>query len=96
MSEIDRATVAKIARLARLKIDEDALEPMAGELTKILDWVEQLSEVDTDNIAPMSSPVDAKLRWRDDTVTDGNVRDKVLKNAPHDEYGFFAVPKVIE
>lgn len=96
MSNIDRATVAKIARLARIKIEDDKLEPLAGELNNIIGWVEQLSEVNTDNIEPMASVVDAKLRWREDKVTDGNKAESVLKNAPNAEYGFFAVPKVIE
>lgn len=96
MSNIDQATVAKIARLARIKIEDDKLEPLAGELNNIIGWVEQLNEVNTDNIEPMASVVDAKLRWRDDKVTDGNKVDSVLKNAPNAEYGFFAVPKVIE
>lgn len=96
MSDIDKATVAKIARLARIKTEEDKLEGLASELNNILGWVEQLSEVNTDNIAPMSSVVDAKLRWRTDDVTDGAKADSVLKNAPKPEYGFFAVPKVIE
>lgn len=96
MSNIDKATVAKIARLARIKIDEEKLEPMAGELNNILGWVEQLAEVNTDNIEPMSSVVDAKLRWREDAVDDGDKADSVLKNAPNAEFGFYAVPKVIE
>ena len=96
MSDIDKATVAKIARLARIKIDDAKLEPLAGELNQILDWVEQLDEVDTDGVAPMASVVDAKLRWRADEVTDGDKQTSVLKNAPKPEYGFFAVPKVIE
>ncbi len=96
MSNIDQATVAKIARLARIKIEDDKLEPLAGELNNIIGWVEQLNEVNTDNIEPMASVVDAKLRWRDDKVTDGDKADSVLKNAPKAEYGFFAVPKVIE
>lgn len=96
MSDIDKATVAKIARLARIKTEEDKLEGLANELNNILGWVEQLSEVNTDDIAPMSSVVDAKLRWRKDEVTDGAKPDSVLKNAPKPEYGFFAVPKVIE
>ncbi|WP_417463991.1 Asp-tRNA(Asn)/Glu-tRNA(Gln) amidotransferase subunit GatC [Kordiimonas sp.] len=96
MSNIDKATVAKIARLARIKIEDEKLEPLAGELNNILGWVEQLDEVNTDNIEPMSSVVDAKLRWRADEITDGNCQEKVLKNAPRGEYGFFAVPKVIE
>lgn len=96
MSEIDTATVAKIARLARIKIEEDQLAPLAGELNNIVGWIEQLAEVDTDNIEPMSSVVDVKLRWRDDVVTDGDKSEAVLANAPEGEYGFFAVPKVIE
>jgi aspartyl-tRNA(Asn)/glutamyl-tRNA(Gln) amidotransferase subunit A len=96
MSNIDKATVAKIARLARIKIEDEKLESLAGELNNILGWVEQLDEVNTDNIEPMSSVVDAKLRWRADEVTDGDKQQSVLKNAPRGEYGFFAVPKVIE
>ncbi|MBV1889185.1 MAG: Asp-tRNA(Asn)/Glu-tRNA(Gln) amidotransferase subunit GatC [Proteobacteria bacterium] len=96
MSNIDTATVAKIARLSRIKIEDDKLEPLAGELNNILGWVEQLSEVNTDNIQPMSSVVDVKLRWRADEVTDGDKQESVLKNAPNGEYSFFAVPKVIE
>ncbi len=96
VSEIDAGTVAKIARLARIKLDDAQQEPLAQELTNILDWVEQLGEVNTDDIQPMASPVDAKLVWREDIVTDGNKRDDVLANAPRKEFGFFAVPKVIE
>lgn len=96
MSNIDKATVARIARLARIKIEDEKLEPLAGELNNILGWVEQLGEVNTDDIQPMSSVVDAKLRWRQDEVNDGDKADSVLKNAPNAEYGFFAVPKVIE
>tara|TARA_R110002096_G_scaffold46517_1_gene124111 strand:- start:1324 stop:1614 length:291 start_codon:yes stop_codon:yes gene_type:complete len=96
MSDIDKATVAKIARLSRIKIEEDKLEPLAGELNQILGWVEQLDEVNTDNVEPMASVVEAKLRWRKDEITDGDKQQSVLKNAPRGEYGFFAVPKVIE
>jgi len=96
MSEINEQTVARIARLARVRLDDDKLAPMAQELNSILGWVEQLNEVDTDGIEPMASPVDAKLVWREDGVTDGDKQDSVLKNAPRREYGFFAVPKVIE
>lgn len=96
MSQIDTATVAKIARLARIKIEDDKLEPLAGELNNIVGWIEQLAEVDTDNIEPMASVVDVKLRWRADEVTDGDKPEAVLANAPEGEFGFFAVPKVIE
>lgn len=96
MSEIDKATVAKIARLSRIKIEDDQLDAMAGELNNILGWIEQLDEVNTDGIEPMASVVDTKLKWRKDQVTDGDKQEAVLKNAPRAEYGFFAVPKVIE
>lgn len=96
MSEIDKATVAKIARLSRIKIEDDKQDAMASELNNILGWIAQLNEVNTDGIEPMASVVDTKLKWRADQVTDGNKRDAVLKNAPKADYGFFAVPKVIE
>jgi len=96
MSTVDKATVAKIARLSRIRISEDQLEPLAGELNNIMGWIDQLSEVNTDGISPMASPVATKLKWRDDEITDGNKTEEVLKNAPRKEYGFFAVPKVIE
>ncbi len=93
---IDKATVAKIAHLARIKVPEQELERLAGDLTKILDWVEQLDEVDTDGVAPMTGVVAQKLRRRADEVTDGGIRDLVLANAPDTAEGFFAVPKVVE
>ncbi len=93
---VDKATVARIANLARIAVKEDELEPLVGELNNILDWIEQLSEVDTDGVAPMTSAVDVSLPWRDDKVTDGGYRDEILANAPQTEHGFFAVPKVIE
>ena len=93
---VDKATVTRIANLARIAIDEKKLAPMTDELNNILNWVEQLSEVDTENVPPMTSAVDTSLRWREDEVTDGEIPEKVLKNAPDSQYGFFAVPKVIE
>jgi len=96
MSQIDEATVAKIARLSRLKLADDQKQSLAGELSNILSWVEQLDEVDTSGVEPMASPVDAKLVWRVDAVTDGDKQEDVLANAPRREFGFFAVPKVIE
>lgn len=93
---VDTKTVAKIANLARIKMGEDKLAPMADELNKILAWVEQLDEVDTENVAPMTSVVESKLPWREDVVTDGEKSEDILKNAPATEYGYFAVPKVIE
>ncbi|HPF48000.1 MAG: Asp-tRNA(Asn)/Glu-tRNA(Gln) amidotransferase subunit GatC [Alphaproteobacteria bacterium] len=93
---VDKETVAKIANLARIEVSEEELESTVGELNNILDWVEQLSEVNTDGVAAMTSVVAADLPWREDKVTDGGYREKVLKNAPQAEHGFFAVPKVIE
>jgi aspartyl-tRNA(Asn)/glutamyl-tRNA(Gln) amidotransferase subunit C len=93
---IDRATVAKIAHLARIKVPEAELDHLAGELSKILAFVEQLSEVDTEGVAPMSSVVATTLRWRPDQVDDGGYREAILANAPDRAEGFFGVPKVIE
>ena len=93
---LDKATVAHIATLARIKLTEDELEPLANELSHILSWIEQLNEVDTSGVAPMASASAAKLPMRDDTVTDGGHRDAILGNAPGATRGFFTVPKVIE
>ncbi|NOZ43058.1 MAG: Asp-tRNA(Asn)/Glu-tRNA(Gln) amidotransferase subunit GatC [Alphaproteobacteria bacterium] len=93
---VDKKTVAKIADLARIAVKEDELAPMAGELNNILDWIAQLSEVNTDDVAPMTSVVEVDLPWRDDKVTDGGYRDDILANAPAARHGFFTVPKVIE
>lgn len=93
---VDKATVAKIAHLARINVPEDQLAPLAAELNNILDWVEQLSEVETDGVAPMTSVVDMTTPLRADEVTDGGYRDDVLANMPATEMGFFVVPKVIE
>jgi len=93
---IDTATVKKIASLARIAMSEAEAEAMVPELNNILGWIEQLGEVDTSSVQPMTAVIPNTLRLRDDVVTDGNVRDKVLANAPRAEHGFFAVPKVIE
>lgn len=93
---VDHATVKKIASLARLAISDEEAEALAPELNKILGFVEQLGEVDVTGVEPMTAVIPNKLRLREDVVTDGNVRDKVLANAPQAEHGFFAVPKVIE
>ena len=93
---IDKATVEKIAHLARIEVAQSDLEHMAAELSNILDWVEQLAKVNTDDVPPMTSVVEAKLPWRKDEVTDGNRLEDILANAPEAEHGFFAVPKVIE
>ncbi len=93
---IDKATVANIARLARIFVAEEKREALAGELSNILGWVEQLGEVDTDNVEPMTSVVEVRLPERDDVVTDGGCRDDVLANAPETDAGFYVVPKVVE
>ena len=93
---VDSQTVRKIASLARIAVTDAQVDAMVPELNNILGWIEQLGEVDTANVAPMTAVIPNHLRLRDDAVTDGNVRDAVLKNAPQAEHGFFAVPKVIE
>ena len=93
---IDTATVRHIARLARIAMSEAEVEALVPELNNILGWVEQLGEVDTDGVEPLTAVIDQKLRLRDDVINDGEVRDEVLLNAPDAQHGFFAVPKVIE
>lgn len=93
---LDRDTVRNIAFLARIEVPDSKLDHLADQLSGILDWFEQLKEVDTDGVQPMSSVTDAVLRWRDDVITDGGIREKVLANAPEAMDGFFTVPKVVE
>ncbi len=98
---VDKQTVAKIASLARISMDDKQLEALVPELNNILDWVEQLGEVDVSGVEPMSAVIPNTLRLRDDVVdadphTAGGRREDVLANAPAAEHGFFGVPKVIE
>ena len=93
---IDSATVRKVARLARIAEPEDKLEPLARELNGIISWIEQLNEVDTEGVEPMTTSVAMKLPMRDDVVTEGGDPAKVLGNAPKSAKGFFIVPKVVE
>ena len=93
---IDAATVRKVARLARIAEAEDRLEPLARELSGILNWIEQLSEIDTEGVEPMTSAVKTPLPMREDVVTDGGDPAKVLGNAPRTTNDFFVVPKVVE
>jgi aspartyl-tRNA(Asn)/glutamyl-tRNA(Gln) amidotransferase subunit C len=93
---LDKATVARIATLARIKVPEGDLEHLAKELSGILTWIEQLREVDTKDVEPMASVAEITLPMREDHVTDGNCRDKILSNAPQQAHGFFTVPKVVE
>ena len=85
-----------IAKLARIGMSDAEIEALVPELNNILGWVEQLGEVDTDGVEPLTAVIDQKLRLREDAVTEGDRRDDVLANAPDAEHGFFAVPKVIE
>jgi aspartyl-tRNA(Asn)/glutamyl-tRNA(Gln) amidotransferase subunit C len=93
---VDQATVTRIAKLARIAITDEDARGLVPELNNILGWIEQLGEVDTSGVEPMTAVIPNKLRLRDDVVTDGGVRDAVLANAPQAEHGFFTVPKVIE
>ncbi|MEH6791255.1 Asp-tRNA(Asn)/Glu-tRNA(Gln) amidotransferase subunit GatC [Parasphingorhabdus sp.] len=93
---IDKETVKKIASLSRIAITDAEADAFVPELNQILGWVEQLGEVDCSKVEPMTAVIPNKLRLRDDVVTDGEIRDKILANAPIAEHGFFAVPKVIE
>ena len=96
LMSVDKDTVNKIARLSRIAISDAEADKMVGELNGILAWVEQLGEVDVTGVEPMTAVIPNKLRLRDDVVTDGDVREKVLANAPAREGSFFGVPKVIE
>ncbi len=93
---LDKATVARIATLARIRLSDDELAPLAAELSHILTWIGRLNEVDTTGVAPLASVAAVSLPMRDDTVTDGNCADAILGNAPVAAKGFFAVPKVVE
>jgi aspartyl-tRNA(Asn)/glutamyl-tRNA(Gln) amidotransferase subunit C len=93
---LDEATVARIARLARIAVPEAELRPLAGELSHILEWIEQLNEVDTQGVPPMTSVVAMRLAWREDQVTDGGRPEDILKNAPERQGDYFVVPKVVE
>jgi len=93
---VDLDTVRKIAGLARIAISDAEAEALVPELNNILGWIEQLGEVDTEGVEPLAAVIPHHLRLRDDVVTDGDIRDAVLANAPEAQHGFFTVPKVIE
>lgn len=93
---IDTQTVKKIAFLSRLKIDDGKIDAAEREFNKIINWVEQLNEVNTDDIEPLVAVNDTALTCRDDVVVEGGQADKILKNAPMAEYDYFVVPKVVE
>lgn len=93
---IDNATVTKIATLARLRVEDSEKAGYAAKINGIMKWIEQLGEVNTDGVEPLASVTDIPLRLREDVVTDGNIQDKILANAPEATSGFFAVPKIVE
>lgn len=93
---VDKETVRKVARLARLAVPDERLEPMTRELNGILKWVEQLQDIDTRDVPPMTSVVKMTLKMRDDVVTDGGYATDLMRNAPEGEDNFFTVPKVVE
>ncbi len=93
---MDAKTVRQIAFLARLRVEEQDVDGLAGELSSIIDWVEQLNEVETDGVEPMTSVADLKWPRRNDEVNDGGYPDRVLANAPDRVDDFYAVPKVVE
>lgn len=93
---LDKQTVAKVASLARIRMSDEELDNMVPQLSKIVGFIEQLSEVNTDNVEPLENVVDITLALREDVITDGDCADKVLKNAPEETQGYFVVPKVVE
>ena len=93
---VDKSTVARIARLARIHVPEERQETLSSELNGILDWIEELNEVDTDAVEPIASVTGHSLPRREDVVSDGGRVDEVLANVPETASGFFVVPKVVE
>ena len=93
---VDQATVRRVARLARLKVKDEDVPRLAGELNSILNWIEQLNEVDVSQVEPLTSVVAMKMKMRKDEVTDGHYPAKITANAPAQEDAFFMVPKLVE
>jgi aspartyl-tRNA(Asn)/glutamyl-tRNA(Gln) amidotransferase subunit C len=93
---IDKNTVGKIARLARIKVSEEEKEVLSGQLSSILKMIEELNAVNTDGVEPLTSVVQMQMYEREDKVTDGGIPEKILTNAPEHTAGFFVVPKVVE
>lgn len=93
---VDKQTVSRVAFLARLKINEDKMDAAAAEFNKIIGWVEQLNEVDTEGVEPLVAVNDTALACREDEITENGQSGKILANAPMAEYGYFVVPKVVE
>lgn len=93
---VDEKTVRRIARLARIKITDEEAKSLENELSGILNWVEQLGEIDTTDVEPMTRVVAQELKRRDDEVTDGGIADAIVRNAPMVDDHYFVVPKVVE
>jgi aspartyl-tRNA(Asn)/glutamyl-tRNA(Gln) amidotransferase subunit C len=93
---IDKDTAARVAKLARIRVADEALPALADEFNTILGFIEQLNEVDVEGVEPMTSVTPQRLKRREDVVTDGGIQEQVLANAPDSREGFFAVPKVVE
>lgn len=93
---IDQSTAARVAKLARIKVEDAALPALAEEFNTILGFIEQLNEVDVEGVEPMTSVTPQRLKRRADVVNDGDQAEAVMKNAPDQREGFFAVPKVVE
>lgn len=93
---VDTETVRHVAKLARIRVEPEQQQAFANELSQILGWVEQLNELDTDGVEPMTSVADMRLKMRADEVTDGNRREDILANAPEAKHGFFVVPRVVD
>ncbi len=93
---LDPATVRRIAKLARIRVEDSQLPQLQAELNGILGWIEQLNEVDVDGVEPLSGGAQMALKLREDAVTDGGIVEQVLANAPDRAGDFYAVPKVVE
>ena len=93
---VDKDMVARIAKLSRISVQKDKLVDFSLDLSNIIEWVDNLNEVNTSNIKPMTSIVETELSLREDKINDGNYQDKILSNAPESNEGFFVVPKVVE
>ena len=93
---VDSATVRRVAHLARIKVGEDEVERLMGDMNQILSFVDELGEVDVEGVEPLTSVVDASLRRRDDLVTAGGEPERILANAPEPADGYFLVPRVVE
>ena len=96
MSNVTKDDIKKVARLARIEVPEEKREALASQVGSIITWVEKLSEVDTQNVEPLTNVSEMNLRLNKDEITDGNIAQDVLQNSKDAKYGYFAVPKVIE